>query len=70
MITTSDSASTVDLGKYYAVLPAAGAFTIEQYCSAMKAALVEPGFSYDSGSNPDYLSVEQLQTLISTYAAD
>ena len=69
MITTSDSASTVDLGKYYAILPATGAFTTEQYCEAMKAALVAPGFAYDSGSNPDYLSVDQLRALISADAA-
>ena len=68
MITSSDSASTVDLGKYYAILPATGAFTIEQYCAEMRAKLVAPGFAYDSGSNPDYLSVEQLQDLISAYS--
>ncbi len=69
MITSSDSASTVDLGKYYAILPATGAFTIEQYCAKMQAKLVEPGFAYDSGSNPDYLSVEQLRGLIATYSS-
>ena len=69
MITSSDSLNTVDLGKYYAILPATGAFTIEQYCAAMNAALVEPGFAYDSGSNPDYLSVEQLRGLIAEYSA-
>ena len=69
MITSSDSLNTVDLGKYYAILPASGAFTIEQYCAAMNAALVEPGFAYNSGSNPDYLSVEQLRGLIAAYSA-
>ena len=69
MITSSDSLNTVDLGKYYAILPATGAFSIEQYCAAMNAALVAPGFAYDSGSNPDYLSVEQLRGLIETYSA-
>ena len=68
MITSSDSASTVDLGKYYAILPATGAFTIEQYCAEMQAKLVAPGFAYDSGSNPDYLSIEQLRDLISAYS--
>ena len=68
MITSSDSASTVDLGKYYAILPATGAFTMEQYCSEMQAKLVAPGFAYDSGSNPDYLSIEQLRDLISAYS--
>ena len=69
MITASDSPNTVDLGNYYAILPSAGAFTLETYCEAFKARKVEPGFAYDSGSNPDYLSVEQLKRLISEQVA-
>ena len=68
MITSSDSLNTVDLGKYYAILPATAAFTIDEYCSAMHAKLVAPGFAYDSGSNPDYLSIEQLRLLIAEQA--
>ena len=69
MITSSDSLNTVDLGKYFAILPATAAFTAHQYCATMNAKLVEPGFAYDSGSNPDYLSVDQLRALINTYSA-
>ena len=64
MITASDSPNAVDLGNYYAILPSAGSFTNEAYCETFKASPVAPGFAYDSGSNPDYLSVEQLRWLI------
>jgi UDP-N-acetylglucosamine 4,6-dehydratase (inverting) len=65
MITASDSANTVDLGGYYAILPGSGAYSVDDYCSAMKAQRVQPGFSYDSGKNSDFLSVSQLRELIS-----
>jgi UDP-N-acetylglucosamine 4,6-dehydratase (inverting) len=65
MITASDSVNTVDLGPYYAILPNAGAYSIDDYCKAMNAERVQPGFSYDSGKNTDFLSVSQLRELIS-----
>jgi FlaA1/EpsC-like NDP-sugar epimerase len=63
MITSSDSFNTVDLGRYYAILPA-GQYSLESYCAERAAALVEPGFSYNSGSNPHFLSVAELRKLI------
>ncbi|WP_421956077.1 UDP-N-acetylglucosamine 4,6-dehydratase (inverting) [Polaromonas sp.] len=68
MITASDSFNTVDLGRYYAILPSAGQFTIEDYCAQTKAQRVAPGFAYDSGTNPDFLSIAQLRTLINQLA--
>jgi UDP-N-acetylglucosamine 4,6-dehydratase/5-epimerase len=67
MITASDSYNTVDIGKYYAILPVAGTFTLEEYTAEMGGHRVEPGFSYDSGSNPDFLSVAQIRELIKTH---
>ena len=64
MITDSDSFNTVDLGKYFAILPAAGAHSVESYCTAHGGKPVPPGYAYDSGSNPDFLTVEQLRNLI------
>ncbi|MEC5162227.1 UDP-N-acetylglucosamine 4,6-dehydratase/5-epimerase [Janthinobacterium sp. CG_23.3] len=64
MITASDSLNTVDLGPYYAILPANGNLTIQKYCDTMKATPVAPGFSYNSGSNSDFLSVDELKKLI------
>jgi UDP-N-acetylglucosamine 4,6-dehydratase (inverting) len=64
MITGSDSFNTVDLGKYFAILPPAGASTLEDYCAAHGAKPVPAGYAYDSGSNIDFLTVEQLRHLI------
>ncbi|WNC22419.1 MULTISPECIES: UDP-N-acetylglucosamine 4,6-dehydratase (inverting) [unclassified Thermosynechococcus] len=64
MITTSDSYTTVDLGQYYAILPIQGRFTLEEYCAQTGATRVKPGFSYNSGTNDRFLSVEELRTLI------
>jgi UDP-N-acetylglucosamine 4,6-dehydratase (inverting) len=64
MITASDSFNTVDLGRYYAVLPSGGQYSMEAYCKEWRANPVEPGFSYNSGSNPHFLTVEELRTLI------
>jgi FlaA1/EpsC-like NDP-sugar epimerase len=67
MITASDSGNTVDLGAYYAILPSGGAYSIADYCVKTGAKPVEPGFSYDSGSNGHFLTVEELRVLIQAH---
>ncbi len=69
MITASDSFNTVDLGKYFAILPSAGLYTVESYCAAHGGVPVAPGYAYNSGSNADFLTVEQLRKLIAEDAA-
>ena len=64
MITASDSPNTVDLGRYYAILPSGADYDIADYCKRMSGLRVQPGFSYDSGSNQEFLSVPQLRALI------
>lgn len=66
MITSSDSLNTVDMGKYYAILPVGARYSREEYCRKMNATPVEQGFCYDSGSNTDFLTVDQLRQLIRT----
>jgi len=64
MITASDSFSTVDLGNYYAILPS-NRIVHELYQQAkIPIHSVEPGFVYNSGTNQDFLSVEQLRLMI------
>lgn len=67
MITESDSYNTVDLGQYYAILPQGDLYTQADYCQATGARPVTPGYAYNSGSNPDFLTVEQLRDLIDRY---
>jgi len=64
MITASDSYNTVDLGHYYAILPMAGDYTKRSYMKENGCHAVEPGFAYNSGSNEDFLSVDQIRQLI------
>lgn len=64
MITSSDSFNTVDLGKYYAILPLGASYKIEEYCEKMGANPVSKGFAYNSGSNEEFLTVDQLYRLI------
>ncbi len=67
MITSSDSFNTVDMGDYFAILPSGGSYTLEDYCARTGSQPVAPGFCYDSGSNSEFLSVEQLRHLIATH---
>lgn len=62
MITTSDSFTTVDCGEYYAILPVHGDL-IQRYC-ANGAKMVGAGFSYNSGQNKQFLTVDELRELI------
>jgi UDP-N-acetylglucosamine 4,6-dehydratase/5-epimerase len=64
MITASDSPNTVDIGRYFAILPSGGEYGIDDYAERMGGHRVQPGFCYDSGSNTDFLSVPQLRALI------
>lgn len=67
MITSSDSFNTVDIGKYYAILPIAANFSSDEYCKKMNGKPVKKGFTYNSGTNEDFLTVEQLRKLIHEY---
>lgn len=64
MITAADSFNTVDLGPYYAILPTAAKYTREHYCGLNGATPMPPGFAYNSGTNPDFLTVEQIRQLV------
>ena len=64
MITPSDSFYTYDLGKYYTILPATHMWDLDEYLSTFKAKKVPSGFSYNSGENKEWETVESLRALI------
>jgi len=64
MITPSDSFYTYDLGKYYTILPATHMWDLDEYISTFKAKKVPSGFSYNSGENKEWETVESLRALI------
>jgi UDP-N-acetylglucosamine 4,6-dehydratase (inverting) len=69
MITPSDSFNTVDMGRYFAILPSGAAYTVADYCNGGRAKLVEPGFNYNSGTNTEFLTVPQLRELIARHVS-
>lgn len=66
MITASDSFNTVDLGKYFAILPSSGDYSVETYCNEHAGKPVTEGYAYNSGTNSEFLSVEELRALINS----
>lgn len=64
MITPSDSFYTYDLGKYYTILPATHKWDLEDFKKTFNAKKVNTKFSYNSGENEDWETVESLRTLI------
>lgn len=65
MITSSDSFTTIDLGEYYAILPSDGSLQHQYERSGTYFNRVDSGFAYNSGTNPDFLGINQLRELIS-----
>ena len=67
MITSSDSFFTYDLGKYYAILPSQPMFNLEDFIKRFNAKKVPQGFSYNSGDNEDWETVESMKELINEH---
>ncbi len=64
MITSSDSFTTYDLGKYYVILPQKPVWNMDDYTRHFKAKKVEERFNYSSGENKEWLTVEEIRELI------
>ena len=64
MITSNDSPNTIDLGNYYSILGIGQQSNFSKYLKSLKAQQVPSGFCYESGSNKDFLNVEQIRALI------
>lgn len=64
MITPSDSFYTYDLGKYYTILPATHSWNLDDFKKEFNAKQVATNFSYNSGENEEWETVESLRKLI------
>ena len=64
MITSSDSFTTYDLGKYYVILPQIPNFNLNDFIKNFNAKLVPQGFHYTSENNAEWESVDSLRKLI------
>ena len=65
MITDTDSLNTIDLGKYFVILPSVSfRYSEDEYLSHHKAKKVPFGFRYNSGTNDNWETVDSLRDLI------
>lgn len=64
MITETDSYSTVELADKFVILPSIPLWDVDEFMRTFGGSMCEPGFSYSSGKNSEWLSVEQLRELI------
>lgn len=64
MITSSDSFYTYETGQYYVILPSVPNWNMEDYIAHFNAKKVEQGFSYNSGTNSEWVSVGEMRELI------
>lgn len=64
MITPSDSFYTYDMGRYYAIIPSVPNWDEKEFVRSFNAIKVPKGFSYNSGENTDWVSVEELRKFI------
>jgi UDP-N-acetylglucosamine 4,6-dehydratase (inverting) len=67
MITSSDSYYTYDLGKYYTILPSSHEWSLNDFIHQHNAVKVPAGFSYNSGENSEWETVESLRKSIKEY---
>lgn len=72
MVTATDAINTVEFKDYYVILPSTQLWDIEKFrkeSNSKEGKFCEYGFSYNSGTNEHFLSVEELRELIKNNVA-
>lgn len=64
MITMTDALSTVEFDKYFVILPSIQLWDVDKFAAAFNGKFCDDGFCYNSGTNSEWLTVEQLRELI------
>ena len=67
MISTTDALNTVEYDDYYVILPSTPQWDVAKFInesSSSKGKMCEYNFSYNSGTNDDFLSIDDLKSII------
>lgn len=70
MITDTDALNTLEFEDYYVIMPSTPQWNPTDFCArshSIPGQHVAFGFRYNSGENPDFLSLDALRTLIAAY---
>jgi len=64
MITETDAHNSLEFADYYVILPSVGLWDVDRYVEQFEGRRCPNGFSYNSGTNPQWLTITQLQEMI------
>ena len=64
MISASDSFNTIDIGKYFIILPTLNTKIISKYKKYFSVKKFKENSSYNSGTNPNFLTINEIRKLI------
>ncbi len=67
MITATDAINTIEFDNYYVILPSTQLWDVEKFrkeSNGKEGKICEYGFSYNSGNNKHFLSIEELREMI------
>lgn len=67
MITMTDALCTVEFDKYFVILPSIQLWDVDEFTAAFKGKLCGDGFCYNSGTNAEWLSIDEIRQLIITH---
>lgn len=64
MITSTDALNSIEFKHHFVILPSLPLWNTDQFCSAFDGRRCPDGFHYCSGTNTDWLTVDQIRDLI------
>lgn len=64
MITETDALSTVEMADKFVILPSIPLWNVDDFCKEFDAKMCPPDFRYNSGTNSEWLSVDDIRQLI------
>lgn len=64
MVTTTDAISTIEFNDYFVILPSMPLWDVDEFVTVFNGNRCIEGFSYNSGTNTEWLSVKQIRELI------
>jgi UDP-N-acetylglucosamine 4,6-dehydratase/5-epimerase len=67
MITVTDALSTVEFDSYFVILPSIRLWDIDSFTATFNGRFCDDGFCYNSGTNSEWLSVEEIRELIRSH---
>lgn len=64
MITATDALNAIEFDKYFVILPSIKLWEVDEFSRALNGTPCRSDFAYNSGTNSEWLTVDQLRKLI------